>query len=216
MLLSSSWADHSIVSFWRHQILPRLIDQAMRGEAIGAWRRRCLEGVAGVVVEPGFGSGLNLPHLPPEVTKVYAVDPAVLGQKLAADRLAATTVEVEFIGLDGQHLPLGDAVCDGGILTYTLCSIPDPHRALAELRRVIKPGGTLHFVEHGEAPDEKVRRWQRRAAPIQYRVADGCHLDRPIVDLIGSAGFEIEWTEARYHGRPKFGTYFTAGVARRL
>lgn len=199
--------------WWRQQVLPRLIDAVMRTESISRWRRRCLEGVAGVVVEPGFGSGLNLPHMPAEVTRVYAVDPAVVGRSLAADRIADSHVEVEFVGLDGQHLPLDTDSCDAGVLTYTLCSIPDASLALAELRRVIKPGGTLHFVEHGEAPDERVRRWQRRIAPIQYRVADGCHLDRPIVSLIADAGFDMQWTEARYHGRPKVGTFFTAGVA---
>ncbi len=186
----------------------------MRGPSISAWRRRCLAGAHGVVVEPGFGSGLNVPVLPPAVTKIYAVDPATVGRRLAAERIAASGVEVEFVGLDGEHIPLGDDTCDAGLLTFTLCTIPDPMRALGELRRIIKPGGTLHFVEHGDAPDERVRRWQRRVAPIQKTVAAGCHLNRPIIELITAAGFEIEWTEASYHGRPKVGTYFTAGVAR--
>ena len=198
---------------WTDQLLPRIIDTVMRGDSISRWRERCLVGATGVVVEPGFGSGLNLPVLPSEVTKIYAVDPATVGQKLAADRIAAAGVDVEFIGLDGQHIPLEDNSCDGGILTFTLCTIPDPMQGLAELRRIIKPGGTLHFVEHGEAPDARVRAWQRRAAPIQKRVAAGCHLNRPVVELISSAGFGIEWTDARYHGRPKIGTFFTAGVA---
>lgn len=202
------------MALWEDQLLPRIIDLAMRGDSISRWRARCLVGATGVVVEPGFGTGLNLPVLPPEVDKVYAIDPATVGQRLAADRIEASGVDVEFIGLDGQSIPLGDDSCDAGILTYTLCTIPDPDAALAELRRVIKPGGSLHFVEHGEAPDERVRRWQRRVAPVQKRVAAGCHLNRPIVSLIAGAGFEIEWTHARYHGRPKVGTFFTAGVAR--
>lgn len=201
------------MNLWTDQLLPRIIDRAMRGPSISAWRERCLVGASGVIVEPGFGSGLNLPVLPREVTKVYAIDPATVGQQLASDRMAASGVEVEFIGLDGQHIPLGDNTCDAGLLTYTLCTIPDPALALGELRRIIKPGGTLHFVEHGEAPDESVRRWQRWVAPIQRTVAAGCNLNRPIVELIEEAGFEVEWTEARYHGRPKVGTYFTAGVA---
>lgn len=202
-----------VTNVWRHQVLPRLIDLIMRGESISDWRRRCLVGVQGVVVEPGFGSGLNLPHMPAAVSKVYAIDPAVLGQRLASDRLAASGIEVAFVGLDGESLPLDADSCDAGVLTYTLCSIPDPQQALAELRRVIKPGGTLHFVEHGEAPDEAIRRWQKRVAPVQKKVADGCHLDRPITQLIACAGFDIQWTDARYHGRPKVGTFFTAGVA---
>ena len=199
-------------SLWRHQALPRLIDVVMKGEHASKWRRRCIEGLSGVVVEPGFGSGLNLPHMPPEVTKVYAIDPAVVGEKLAADRIADSTVPVEFIGLDGQSIPLDDDSCDAGLLTFTLCTIPDHNAALAELRRVIKPGGTLHFVEHGASPDPNVRVWQDRFTPIQRRIADGCHLNKPIVELVDAAGFDIAWTHAEY-GRPKFGTYFTAGVA---
>jgi ubiquinone/menaquinone biosynthesis C-methylase UbiE len=140
--------------------------------------------------------------------------PRIIDVAMRGDSIAASGVDVEFIGLDGQHIPLEDNSCDAGLLTYTLCTIPDPLQGLAELRRIIKPGGTLHFVEHGEAPDERVRRWQRRVAPIQKKVAAGCHLNRPIVELLETAGFEIEWTDARYHGRPKVGTYFTAGVAR--
>lgn len=186
----------------------------MRGPSIERWRERCLVGAHGVVVEPGFGTGLNLPVLPPEVTKVYAIDPATVGEGIAADRIAASGVDVEFVGLNGEQLPLGDNSCDAGLLTFSLCTIPDPMLALGELRRVIKPEGTLHFVEHGEAPDERVRAWQRRVAPIQRKVAAGCNLNRPIVELITAAGFEIDWTHARYHGRPKVGTYFTAGVAK--
>jgi len=144
---------------------------------------------------------------------VYAVDPAVVGQKLAASRVAKSSIPVEYVGLDGQQLPLDDDSCDAGVLTFTLCTIPEPLVALAELRRVIKPGGTLHFVEHGAAPDERVKRWQDRMTPIQRRVADGCHLNRYIVDLIAEAGFDITWTHADYVGRPKSGGYFTAGVA---
>jgi len=202
------------MGIWRDQLLPRGIDVALRSGHIGAWRAKCLQGVRGVVVEPGFGSGLNIEHMPADVLKVYAVDPAVVGQKLAADRIASSPIEVEFVGLDGQTPPLDDNSCDAGVLTFTLCTIPDTAAALAELRRVIKPAGTLHFVEHGAAPDANVKKWQDRVTPLQRRVADGCHLNRPIAELIANAGFEIEWTEADYVGRPKIGTYFTAGVAR--
>ena len=169
---------------WRHEVLPRLIDTVMKSDRITEWRKRCMAGISGVVVEPGFGSGLNLPHMPPEVTKVYAIDPAVVGEKLAADRLAASPIPVEFIGLDGQDIPLPNDHCDAGLLAYTLCTIPDHDRALAELRRVIKPGGKLHFVEHGAAPDAHVKKWQDRITPIQQRVADGCNLNKPIIELI--------------------------------
>lgn len=202
------------MGLWRSQGLPRLIDVALRSGEVTSWRLKCLQGISGVVVEPGFGSGLNVQHMPPEVTKVYAVDPAVVGQKLAADRIAASPVEVDFIGLDGQRIPLNDNSCDAGLLTFTLCTIPDSAAALAELRRVIKPGGTLHFVEHAAAPDANVRVWQDRLTPIQRRVADGCHLNRDIAGLIAAAGFVIDWTDSSYVGRPKSAAFFVAGVAR--
>ncbi len=199
---------------WRHHVLPRLVDITLgNSKSAKRMRQRCLEGVTGIVVEPGFGSGLNLPHMPDSVTKVYAIDPAYVGEKLAADRIAASPSDVEFIGLDGQDLPLHDNSCDAGVLTFTLCTIPDHNRALAELRRVIKPGGTLHFVEHGASPEPTVRKWQDRLTPIQRRVADGCHLNKEVVKLVEAAGFEIEWSHGEQAGRPKVGTYFVTGVA---
>lgn len=201
------------MALWRNQILPRCIDLALGTDDVAVWRKKCLQGISGVVVEPGFGSGLNIAHMPSAVTKVYAVDPAVVGQKLAADRVEASPIEVEYVGLDGQRLPLDDASCDAGLLTFTLCTIPDAPAALAELRRVIRPGGTLHFVEHGAAPDDGVKKWQDRITPLQKRIADGCHLNRPMVDLITDAGFVLEWSEASYVGRPKAVSYFICGVA---
>jgi ubiquinone/menaquinone biosynthesis C-methylase UbiE len=201
------------MALWRNQILPRLIDLALGTDEVAVWRKKCLQGISGVVVEPGFGSGLNIAHMPSDVTKVYAVDPAIVGQKLAADRVAASPIDVEYVGLDGQRLPLDDASCDAGLLTFTLCTIPDAPTALAELRRVIRPGGTLHFVEHGAAPDHGVKKWQDRVTPLQKRIADGCHLNRPMVDLITDAGFVVEWSDASYVGRPKAVSYFICGVA---
>ena len=198
---------------WRHQGLPRLIDVALDNESIHKRRRRCIEGISGIVVEPGFGSGLNLPHLPSEVTKVYAIDPAYVGQKLAADRLAESAIPVEFIGLDGKDIPLPDNSCDAGLLTYTLCTITDHDAALTELRRVIRPGGRLHFLEHGASPEPSIRQWQDRLTPIQQRVADGCNLNKEVLHLIEGAGFEIEWSHCEQGRQPKIGTYFVTGVA---
>ena len=203
------------MAIWRDQLLPRCIDIALRSPEVTAWRQKSLRGIHGVVVEPGFGTGLNIAHMPSEVTKVYAVDPAVVGRKISANRVEASHIDVEHIGLDGQKIPLDDKSCDAGLLTFTLCTIPDSAAALGELRRVIKPDGTLHFVEHGAAPDARVKAWQDRITPIQKVIADGCHLNRPIVDLISDAGFTIEWSEADYVGRPKAAAYFTVGVARR-
>ena len=201
------------MGIYRDQVLPRLVDRACSSSSVGHWRTKAMEGLAGVVVEPGFGSGTNLPYYPAEVTKVYAVDPAILGQKLAADRLAASAVEVDFVGLDGQDIPLPADSCDAGLLTFTLCTIPDPLVALAELRRVIKPGGTLHFAEHGLAESSSAQRWQYRIDPIQKRLFDGCHVSRDHPELLRQAGFEIDWHESDYGDRPSAWSYIHVGRA---
>ncbi len=201
------------MGFYRDQLLPRFIDKACGTESVGRWRTRCLEGISGVVVEPGFGSGTNLPYYPPEVSKVYAIDPAVLGQQLAAERLAASPIDVEFVGLDGQRIPLDDNSCDAGVLTFTLCTIADPMAALSELRRVIKPGGALHFCEHGLAPDERLQAWQFRIDPVQKRLFDGCHVSRNHPELLTNAGFEIAWSDADFADGPKPWSYFHIGKA---
>lgn len=201
------------MAFYRDKILPRIIDKACGSRGVGKWRTRALEGISGVVVEPGFGSGSNLEYYPGEVSKVWAVDPALLGRDLAADRIAASEVEVEFVGLDGQNLPLDDNSCDAGVLTFTLCTIPDPAAALAELRRVIKPGGTLHFAEHGIAPEPNIQRWQRWLEPSQKRMFDGCHVTRDHPELIKQAGFEMDWVDAGYADKLKPLSYFYVGRA---
>ena len=178
-------------------------------------RARVCEGLSGEVVEIGFGSGLNVPFYPAEVTSVDAVEPADLGWKLAAKRLDAARTPVRRSGLDGQSLPFPDDRFDAALSTWTMCTIPDIDAALRELRRVLKPGGTLHFVEHGLAPDESVRAWQHRLNPIQNRLFGGCNLNRPTVDLLRGAGFEIARVDEYYEkGSPRFVGATTLGVAR--
>lgn len=201
------------MGLYADQVLPRIVNRVLDNEEMRGWRRRCVEGMRGVVVEPGFGSGLNIEVYPDEVTKVYAVDPAELGQKLATDRIRSTDVEIEFIGLDGAALPLDDGSCDSALLTFTLCTIPDADQALAELRRVLVPGGRLHFLEHGHAPDLRVQAWQRRIEPVQKVVGDGCHLTRNMTELIEGAGFEVEWVEEAYARGPKPWSFFYVGQA---
>jgi SAM-dependent methyltransferase len=192
------------MGLYGEQVLPRIINVACGLKGAQPLRRRVCEGLEGDVVELGFGSGLNVPYYPAAVKRVAAVEPADVGWKLAEKRLRATSVPVERSGLDGQSLPFADNSYDAALSTWTLCTIPDVAAALSEVRRVLKPGGTLHFVEHGLAPDERVRRWQHRFEPVQKKVFGGCHLTRPVVDLLTAAGFTITDLDQFYEeGAPK-------------
>jgi SAM-dependent methyltransferase len=179
------------MGLYGEQVLPRIVNVACGMKKGDPLRRRVCDGLTGEVVELGFGSGLNVPFYPGSVNRVAAIEPADLGWKLAEKRLSASGIPVERSGLDGQSLPFGDDSFDAALSTWTMCTIPDVAAALSEVRRVLKPGGTLHFVEHGLAPDERVRRWQHRLEPLQKRLFGGCHLTRPVVDLLTGAGFTI-------------------------
>jgi SAM-dependent methyltransferase len=186
------------MGIYAEQLLPRFINVACGIKPLQPLRRRVCEGLHGHVVEVGFGSGLNIPFYPAAVSGVAAIEPADTGWKLAGKRLAAAGVPIQRTGLDGQSLPLPDDSCDAALSTWTLCTIPDAAAALGEIRRVLKPGAALHFLEHGLAPDERVRRWQHRLEPTQKRLFGGCHLTRPIADLLTDAGFTITEIDAFY------------------
>lgn len=202
------------MSFYREKLLPRLVDRACGSKGMDRWRRRVTDGLYGTVVEIGFGSGLNMPAYPAEVEKVYAVEPAALGRRLAAPRIEQSHVEVEHVGLHGESLPLDDNSCDGALSTFTLCTIADVEQALQEVRRVLRPGGRFHYLEHGAAPDASVAKWQRRLEPAQKFFADGCHLTRDPTALVRAAGFEVQRAESRYAEGPKPWVFFTEGAAR--
>jgi SAM-dependent methyltransferase len=195
-------------------VLPRVVDVACGLKTARPLRQRVCEGLEGQVVEVGFGSGLNVPYYPEAVTRVAAVEPADLGWKLAQKRLRSARVPVERSGLDGQSLPFPDDSFDTALSTWTMCTIPDVGRALAEVRRVLKPGGTLRFVEHGLAPDEGVQRWQHRLEPVQKRLFGGCHLTRRVPDMLTAAGFEIVELDQFYEdSAPKVVGAESLGVA---
>ena len=196
-------------------VLPRLINVAGDVKVARQQRQRVCKGLAGDVVEIGFGSGLNIPFYPAAVDRVSAVEPADVGWKLARKRLEATSIPLQRSGLDGQSLPYADDSFDAALSTWTMCTIPDVEAALRELRRVLKPGGTVHFVEHGLAPDADVRKWQHRLEPVQKRLFGGCHLTRDVSDLLTGAGFEITELDAYYEeGTPRILGANSLGVAR--
>lgn len=189
------------MGFYTDHVLPRIQDALLDLPQTRLTRRRVCAGLSGDVIEIGFGSGLNLPHLPAQVDGVWAVEPARLGTRLSQRRRAATPVPVLLAATDAQHLPLEDARFDSALSTWTLCTIPDPVAALREVGRVLRAGGVLRFVEHGLAPDRTVARWQRRLTPLQRRLAGGCHLDREIPALFEEAGWEVTQLDTYYEAR---------------
>lgn len=195
---------------WSEQVVPRLTRKALGARRHHEIRARVCAGLTGEVVEVGFGAGLNVRHYPAAVLQVTAVEPSDVAWRLSAADRAACSVPVDRAALDGQRLPFGDASFDSALSTWTLCTIADPDAALREIRRVLRPGGRLFFVEHGAAPDPGVLAWQRRWDPVQRRVAAGCHVSRPVDQLLAGAGLPGEQVR-RYYGRgePKiFGSLY--------
>jgi SAM-dependent methyltransferase len=201
------------VGLYREHVVPRLIDWGCGAARFERWRAQAAEGLCGQVVEIGFGSGLNVRHYPPEVEVILAVEPAGVAWRMAARRIGASPVRAWRIGLDGQDLPLHNASCDAALCTFTLCTLPEPEKALSELRRVVRPGGTLHFAEHGLSPQAGVVKWQHRIEPLWRELAGGCHLTRDPTMLVERAGFAMERTEQGYVRGPKPLSWLTFGVA---
>ena len=202
------------MGFYGNQVLPRLIDFSLGSKQTAPLRTRVCEGLSGEVIEIGFGSGTNIPFYPAVVTSVAAIEPADIGWKLADKRLRASSITVKRAGLDGQKLPFADNSFDAALSTWTLCTIPDVGSALVEVRRVLRPGGTFHFVEHGRAPDEQVRRRQARLEPMHRALLGGCHVTRPIADLVTTAGFTITEIDSFYEDiGPKYAAAMTLGIA---
>ncbi len=209
-------AQTGSIGFYEARILPYLVDVVLSGREFARLRARVTADLEGEVLEVGFGSGRNVPHYPRAVTRVRAVDPAIVGRKLAAKRVAASPIPVEYVGLDGQTLPVESESIDHVLTTWTLCTIPDVRRALLEIRRVLRPGGALHFLEHGRSPDPRVSRWQDRITPINRRVAGGCHPNRPIDSLVADADLEVTRLDNYSVRGPKALGYMYEGAARKV
>lgn len=193
--------------WWDEQVVPRVTDRLLDVGEIHKLRERVCAGLDGEVLEIGFGSGLNVEHYPPAVTKVHAVEPSDVAWRIAEQKhLGRGGPTVVRAGLDGQVLDLPDGSVDAAVSAFTLCTIPDVASALREVHRVLRPGGSFHFVEHGLAPEPRVARWQHRLTPLQRRVGAGCHLDRPIADLVAGSGLVVEDLETFYLGGGAPGT----------
>lgn len=188
------------MGFYADQVFPRVMNVLIDTRETRRLRQQVCAPLHGEVVEIGFGTGHNLPFMPPAVTRVFAVDPMIKGRHLAAARVEAASCDVQFVGLDGEQLPLEDDSVDSALSTWTLCSIPDPVAAVREIARVLRPGGALSFVEHGLAPDDAVQRWQHRCNGLQNRVACGCNINRDIAALITRAGMVVEDLDTFYVG----------------
>jgi ubiquinone/menaquinone biosynthesis C-methylase UbiE len=203
------------VGFYAKYVLPKIIDLAMRNKETNRLRAECIPRAGGNVLEVGIGSGLNVPFYSSEVTHLYGVDPSLELQKIARKRHADARMKVEFLTQSAEEpLPLGTGSVDTAVITWTLCSIPDPIRALRQIKRVLKENGHLIFVEHGRAPDPGVALWQDRLTPLWKRIGGGCHLNRNIDELIKAAGFRISELKTSYLSGARVMTYTYQGIAK--
>lgn len=201
------------MSFYSRAVLPRLIDLVMRNKADAAERAKLVPLASGTVLEIGIGSALNVPHYQRDVRGLLGVDPSLELWHLGRRRLVAPPFPITYLASSAERLPVADECIDTVVSTWTLCSIPDIRAALREVQRVVRPGGRFVFIEHGRAPDARVRAWQDRLTPLWARVAGGCHLNRPIDTFIKEAGFSLLTLDRGYASGPKPMAYLYKGVA---
>lgn len=202
------------MSLYERHVLPRLVNCVCGTGSMRRQREKVVPQAHGMVLEVGFGTGHNLPYYQGHrVNQLWALEPSRESWALARGRVAAASFPVEYLGSGAEEIPLPAAAADTVVATFSLCTVGDVARSLAEIRRVLRPGGELVFCEHGAAPDAGVRRWQDRIDPLWSRVAGGCHLNRPIAALIERAGFRIERLESGYVSSPRFASYHSWGAA---
>ncbi|MEE4204136.1 MAG: class I SAM-dependent methyltransferase [Halieaceae bacterium] len=196
-------------------VLPRLVTCACGTRPILKQRQKIVPRARGTVLEIGLGGGHNLPHYAVEaIERVIGVDPCEASWQLAQPKVNAVPFDVDFLAASAEDIPLPEHSVDAVLMTFSLCTIPDPMAALAEARRVLKPGGELVFCEHGKAPDPDVVRWQNRVNPLWRRLFGGCHLNRDILELLDDSGFATRELEQMYlPGTPRIAGYNVWGVA---
>jgi len=202
------------MSFYADRVLPHFINYACGTAGVREQREKVVPLATGRVLEIGMGSGLNLPFYDRDrVELVWGLEPSEGMRRKAAATVEASDLDVRWLDLPGDQIPLEADSVDSIVLTYTLCSIADWRGALEQMRRVLKPGGKVLFSEHGEAPDEEVRRWQRRLDPVWTVIGGGCHLDRPVIRCLEDTGFSVDQVASEYRGRPKAASFTYWGVS---
>ena len=202
------------MGFYENHVLPHVINLCCGTKAVRAQRANIVPGARGKVLEVGMGPGLNMPYYDPALIDIiYGLEPNAKSRSMAAGPIENAGLTVDFIGLDGQEIPLDKHSVDTIVLTYTLCTIPDADKAMREMRRVLKPGGRLLFSEHGAAPDAAVKKWQDRINSVWNRIGGGCNLNRDIPQLIKRGGFAIDTLDEMYLPGPKVATYNYRGAA---
>ena len=202
------------MNLYDRYMLPPILDFVMRQDQLQEYRQAVIAAASGRVLEIGVGSGLNFSFYRKEADTVIGLDPSPRLLAVAQRRAAAAGVRGIFVQASATAIPLADNAVDTIVMTWTLCSIPDPFTALREMRRVLKPGGMLLFVEHGLSPELGVERWQHWLTPIWRRIAGGCHLDRKMDNLVRDAGFELSEIRTKYARGPRAFTYMYEGCAR--
>ena len=201
------------MGLYSNLVIPYCIDIAMSDETLQQYRQQLLEDVSGEILEIGFGTGLNLPHYPDSVKKITTIDPNPGMKKRARSRIAASNIDVDYRVLNGESLPMADASFDSVVCTWTLCSIPQADAAIAEVYRLLKPGGKFFFIEHGMSKDSTVQTWQNRLTPIQKIIADGCHLNRNIKNIVEQKFSNVTIEQFYAPKLPKIIGYMYRGIA---